>query len=127
MELEQRMEPIDYLGALGRRWYVIALAALVGVAAAFITTPSGQTTADTRGYQATHTLIVQDEETRAQKVDSLAFLATKGEVPERVAKKLDFEGSPEQLASHVESVANPELFTIAITAKDANPHLAVLV
>ena len=120
------MDIIDYLRALRRRWRVIVIVTLIASSAAFLTAPSSS---ETRGdpvgttYTATTTLLKAPE---AQQVDLgliRVYLRT-GEIPKRVADKLDFPGVPAELAARLvvggeDSVGTVTIATTAATAAEA--------
>jgi capsular exopolysaccharide synthesis family protein len=108
------VEPIHILRALRRWWAVIVATTIIGIAAGYAFSGGGATT-----YEAKHTLIlnpVSDASTGATDegaVQRLAFFATNGDVPTRVAQKLG--GNPEELATHVSASADPTVRTVTIT------------
>jgi capsular exopolysaccharide synthesis family protein len=113
------MEPIDYLRILRRRWWVIAAALLIAVAAVYATTPKQVKAAPTfRSYKATHVLMQGPvaKGSTAPDLTLMAFLATTGEVPKRVAAKLNYEGEPALLAAEVTATADAKTKAIQITS-----------
>ena len=76
------MDPIDYLRALRRWWVVIAMLTLVGLLAAFVTSPRNEKPT----YSATHILVQDSTNSDAVSLARAAFLTTSGDVPNLVAK-----------------------------------------
>lgn len=99
------MENTSALGAIKRRWWVIALLTLVGGAVGAL--PQAERVEEqTSTFRATHTMLVNDAETAqfgasAVSPNQVPLLATVGEVPKRVAEELEFAGNPAALASQV--------------------------
>jgi capsular exopolysaccharide synthesis family protein len=119
------VNPLDYLRALKRRWVVIASAVAVAVAAGFATSSSGPapTYQAADSYDAT-AVILNTGEISVPGIDSLntvASLATVGDVPRRVAQELQSNVPPEVLAAKVEALAEAETTLLKITAKSQDP------
>lgn len=111
------MEPIEYLRILRRRWRILATCLIVGLVAAWVTTPA----TDSQGrpvneYQATSTLVPADAAVDGVALASMAFLVTTGEVPREAAAKLGFEGDPALLK--VKAKADTSVGVIQIVGSD---------
>ena len=124
------VELIDYLRVLQRRWVVVALATLFGLAAGFLTASDENTPVD---YTATQTLSVVQPSVSATaplvffSPSQLAVYTTVGEVPRRVAEELDYAGTPQQLASTIITEPDDAVGVLRITATDVDPTRAALV
>lgn len=100
------METASLLSAARRRWWVIVLLAILGGAVGAI--PSSEKSVDaTTTWTASHTMLLSNSsDNQSLFSDPIAFnqlqlFATTGEVPERVAKRLNFAGVPPALAAQV--------------------------
>ncbi|MGH2746655.1 MAG: AAA family ATPase [Actinomycetota bacterium] len=125
------MDPVEYLRTLKRRWPIIAaavaIAAAVGGATATVVAPVGSSGSTDTSYDATALLFNTNASSATTGLISLpsqdiSTLAKTGEVPIRVAERLDFEISPAELAGSVE-VIRPEgsgLLQITATSTKAN-------
>ena len=113
-------------------WWAIVVYVLVGAGLAGIPDPSQSADANFP-WTATHLLGVSrataagvgspDQLSFAQ----LAFFATSGEVPARVAERLDYGGSPQTLADQVEVTADRDSGALRITNIQDDPDRAVAV
>lgn len=124
------MDPVDYLKTLRRRWAVIAATVTVAMLVAGVTfttiatvNSSGSTITS---YEASVLLLNAGASSGTGGLGSLpseaiSTLATVGEVPIRVAKRLDFEGSPQELIGAVQvfPVENTGLLQITATSTQA--------
>ena len=120
------MEPIEYARALRRRAGIIIVVVAMGLIAAWLTTPSGRKSSHSlRAYGATHTLLLQDQSS-ATSLDQLALLVKKGEVPRRVAKKLNYPGPPAELAQQVDATADATTQTVNVRVILEDPQRAKL-
>jgi capsular exopolysaccharide synthesis family protein len=115
------MDPIDYLRALRRWWMVIAMLTLIGLLAAFITTPKD----DGPNYQATHILVQDSTNSDAVSLARAAFLTTSGDVPNRVAKELNED--PRVVLQGVSAEPDETLNGLRITAVESSPARATKV
>ena len=95
------MRPFDYLRILRRRWWILALGAVIGSLLAFVTQPSQQSvlqqTAPHVRFRATHLLIADPTSTDKGVAglvgyDRLALLTIRGEVPRNAIKRLGGTG-----------------------------------
>ncbi len=116
------MEIVNNLRILRRRWRLVAVLVVVGVAlgaaSAFI---GGDTQTDTSLYKATISLTSNGN--KSVNLSQLAALTTESEVSKRAAAKLG--GSPAALSSQITAKAQPELDLLKITAIGADPTRAV--
>jgi Mrp family chromosome partitioning ATPase/capsular polysaccharide biosynthesis protein len=112
------MNALDYVALLRRRWKLMAAVVLVTVLAAFITAPKDKAArASTPGatFRATATLLTAPT-AAGLNLPLTRLHITLGEVPERVAKKLNYDSSPQLLASQLVVAGDDKLGTITITA-----------
>jgi capsular exopolysaccharide synthesis family protein len=112
----------DSLQVLRRRLLVVLVVAVLGVAGGWLSAP-GKSVAQV-SYRATHTSIYEAHGSQNFNIQQVALLATSGDVPSRVAARLKLDRN--QVRSSVTAVANPDVSTIAITARSADPGGAVL-
>lgn len=122
------MDPLEYLRAIRRRWAAVVAAVAVALAAAWITTsvtPVGLGPR-VRTYEAT--AVVMNLGTSAgtgnENLDTVARLATIGEVPRRVAKAIGFEGEPVVLAARVNAIADQEAGILEVSSTSTDPEEA---
>lgn len=124
------MDPVDYLKTLKRRWAVIAATVAVAVLVAGVTFTTiaavGSSGSTVTSYEASVLLLNAGASSDTSGLGSLpsealSTLATVGEVPIRVAERLDFEGSPQALIAGVQvfSVENTGLLQITATSPQA--------
>ncbi|HEX6569052.1 MAG TPA: hypothetical protein VF015_07800 [Acidimicrobiales bacterium] len=121
------MEPADYLKILQRHWKVAAGLVVVLMVAVFLVAPRQPATV----YEAKHVLLrdVASGDAGASSADNpsvIALWATAGEVPKRVADKLSYEGSVDDLTSQLTVTPNIELGTVEMVATADSPEEAVL-
>ena len=114
------MEPVQYLRALRQWWYVIVLLTVVGFGAAIATTST-----PTPSYDATHILVVESSDADSVDLARAAFLATNGDVPDRVAAVLS--GDADALARSVFVESDEALEGLRITASSSDAERAELV
>jgi capsular exopolysaccharide synthesis family protein len=114
-----------YLRGIGRRWKVILAAVLVALAVGWYLSPDETAPAPrSTVYEATTYLLSSAEsaDVRAgSNLQTVAALATLGEVPRRVAQEIDYEGDPSTLAASVtvEPDETTQLLSITATAETA--------
>ncbi len=123
-----------YLRAVRRRWPVLVAFCFVGALVGWVTTPNarGAVVADQTFYQAVHTLLADTTASSSSdgtagntvNLEQVAFLANKGEVPDRVANKLGI--SAEQVATNCMGQSLSGVSSIQITCVDPNGDRAVL-
>lgn len=111
----------DISQMLRRRLPIVLIALVLGAAAGWITAPGEARPAGT--YQATHTLLYDGQGGRTYNIEQIALLATSGEVPSRVAARLELERA--QVRARVSAVARAEVSTISLTARGATAERAV--
>lgn len=113
------MNPVEYLRILRRRWPVIAAIVAAALAAAFLTTTVVPVGPAVRSYSAT-TVILNTGELNAPGIANLstvAALTTVGEVPVRVAEKINYQGDPVVLGASIRAIAESETGILRITAR----------
>lgn len=128
------MDPVSYLRAMRRRWGLVVLAVVVSLGGgfAFVSLDGGT---DQPSYTATAFLLDTTPLTsdRAEglggrvgssELNTLASLVTLGEVPDRVARELGFEGDPERLVRMVKADANRDTGLLRIAATAGDPDRA---
>ena len=124
------MELNDYLRVLRRRWSLVALATLLGLAVGFFTSSGGPTPIT---YTATQTLSVVQPSVNATAPlvsftpSQLAVYATVGEVPQRAADELAYPGTPQELAATITAEPDDTVGVLRITATDADGTQAALI
>ena len=114
------MDPLEYLQALRRRWPIILVVVAVAGLLAWLTTPPAESVPEERFFTATHTLYDDPTETSQRDIglDTIALLATTGEIPQRVADELGADVNPAVLASEVEVTPDQGLGTLTVSAQD---------
>ena len=110
----------DILQALRRRWLIVIAVFLFAAAAGWMTAPGKVAHATT--FQATHTLIYQPESGQGYNIEQVALFATSGEVPSRVAARVQLDRG--QVRSAVSAVAKADVNTISITGRSPQPVVA---
>lgn len=114
------MEPLEYLGVIRRRWRLLAACVLVAAVAAWVTTPAHPQD-DSAAFEATHELLRDSTATAPPALASLSLFVKTGDVPRRVAKRLDFDGEPALLAADVSLEPDDQVGTLGITAQGGSP------
>jgi Mrp family chromosome partitioning ATPase len=123
------MEPIEYLRIIRRRWPVIAVLLLVGLAVGFVTAhPASSAPTATPGllgteFQATAILGIpaSASDPSGLSLDSIAYLATSGPVPDMTATVLGGGARGSEIAAQVQVQAKDFLAVIQVTASAASP------
>jgi capsular exopolysaccharide synthesis family protein len=118
------MEPIQYIRALRRRWWVIAAAVLVSVAVAWATTAAvaPPTAAPSEAAYAASTVLWSPDVMSTESVsptmtvETLSRVLTLPEVATIAAKRMHFQGSPLTLISRVEATADATSGFVTVTA-----------
>ena len=125
-------QPVHYLTALRRRWWVIVAAVLVaGVGRWFTTTtsPDSRSTNATAAYSATTVLWdpgapgVRPRNPFTSTV-ALAQVVTLPDVVAIAAQVMDYQGSPLALRNQVKATTDPDERFLAITGYGAGPSSA---
>lgn len=111
----------DSVQLLRRRLPIVLIALLLGAAAGWFTAPGEARRVTT--YQATHTLLYDAQGGQTYNIEQIALLATSGEVPSRVAARLELERA--QVRSRISAVAKAEVSTISLTARGSTAERAV--
>jgi capsular exopolysaccharide synthesis family protein len=112
------VEPRDYLRLFRRRWWIIAGIALLGATFAWITAPAAKAP-NVQRFEATHTLIVEPTSRlyTPENPQTIALLAASGEVPRRVAARLELpEDRAERLLRNVAVTGEPGLGIVEFKA-----------
>jgi capsular exopolysaccharide synthesis family protein len=117
------MEAHEYARIIRRRWRVLVACLLVAGAAAWVTTPA-EPADDAVTYEATHQLIRDSSATAPPALASLSIFVKTGEVPRRVADRIDFDGEPAVLASQVSLEPDETVGTLGITVTGPSPSEA---
>lgn len=123
------MELTAYARILRQRWRLVLAPVVAALAIAAITLPDAEQPVivpKATSYTSTATLITSPTATVAPNTSLaiVALFATTGEVPERAAKILDYQGEPQVLASLVTVAPQGETGTLTITATDPDGEAA---
>lgn len=135
--------PLGYARALRRRWPIVVLFTILGLAAGYVTskpapsrTAFATAAAQPSSYQATAILMPltaagtssNGVDPSGLTIDAMAFFATTGQVPRMVATQLGFHGNPSVLASEVQVKANDKVGALEIAAtRPTGPQAVTLV
>jgi capsular exopolysaccharide synthesis family protein len=114
------MDPRQYFRGIKRRWYIVIVALAAGLAAGFFLSPTAKAqrkSAPATTYVTTVIMLTNLPEGEAQRY---AVLTRIGEIPQRVASAMQFEGNPRRLASRIRVLNNDttHLFRIIATSPD---------
>lgn len=110
------MDLISYLEIARRRWLVIVLACVLALGATWFTRPTQAAVERSRTYDAIATLVVNPALEVPPNLAALALFTRVGDVPERAADRLGWEGHPQALAATITATADPETGTLAISS-----------
>jgi capsular exopolysaccharide synthesis family protein len=122
------VKPIDYLKALRRRWIDVALAVVVALAAGWSIATVNHPGPVIHTYQASAVMVNTGYQSSGlTNLPTLAALATVGDVPQRVAKDIGYEGDPATLAGEIKATADPQSAVLTITATTSTPAQSVKV
>ena len=122
------MEPAELMRAVRRRWPVVAVTVAVALTAGWLTTRIVPTGPPVRNYQAT-SVILADTQTSfglggTYNLRTVAALAKVGDVPDRVAQLIGYEGDSLVLSERIGSSGNPETGLLRISATSTDPEEA---
>jgi capsular exopolysaccharide synthesis family protein len=115
----------EYLSALKRRWGVIAAAVVVALAAGALTAFIGPASSDDKRYEAETAILSRDRE--RTNLLTLSAITRFGEVPERVARAIDYQGDPRDLGEQLVTEPLGEIGIMWITSTARSPHRAALI
>jgi capsular exopolysaccharide synthesis family protein len=124
------MDFIDFLRAARRRWIVVATTVAVAMGVGLLSTTVVETGPPVRQFQATSVMLNTGSSSAFTGIPgfanlrTIAELATVGEVPERVAEELGYQGDPLELARQVRSVGNVDTGILRISATSTDPREA---
>ncbi len=120
------MNPIEYIRAIRRRWLDVALAVAVAVGAGFVISSVAPPAPRVTSYEATSVLLASGNffATNAPSLEALAELTTVGEVPERAADEVGYDGPPTDLAASIQTTVNKEAGILRIRATSTDPAIA---
>lgn len=117
------MDLLDYLRLFRRRWALVVACVLVAGLAAWFTTPAEPDNDDVT-YAATHQLLRDSSATAPPALATVSLFVKTGEVPERVAERVGFEGQAAVLAGGVTLEPDEQIGTLDITARGSSPEEA---
>jgi Mrp family chromosome partitioning ATPase len=118
------VQPLEYVKLLQRRWYIPVLTLMLGAAAAWMTTPANPGPPISE-YKATHTLFRDASvATSDYNLETLALLATTGDIPARVAGRLAEDVEPAVLAAEVTVSGDNKLGTLTVESSDRDGERA---
>src|SRR5581483_9879145 len=123
---EQRgrlMEPIEYLRLFRRRWRLVAACAIVAAVAALVTTPS-RSSGGAVQYVSDATIVRDASADNAPALTSVQLFMRTGDVPDRVAKRIGYQGNPLRLARSLAFDLDDQLGTLTVTATGSSPEEA---
>jgi capsular exopolysaccharide synthesis family protein len=117
------VEPNDYLRVFRSWWGVVVATVVVALTAAWFLTPTE------KQYEATHTMFLNLPPDSGDTFASsrMAFLATRGNVPQEAAKALGQPTAVGEFVSKIDVTADDELNTVEITATDSKPDRAAAI
>ena len=113
------MNPTEYWKAIRRRWIDVVLAVIVALGVGWAITEVAPAGPPTRAYEATSVIVQTGNPFTVGNVSNLeavAALSTIGDVPERVAAELDYEGDPQDLVAQITVEADSQAGVIRYTA-----------
>ena len=113
------MEKQNLLSAVWRHWWVVLVLAVGGAVLGALPSPAKVEEQAIR-YTATHTLLVNDEAassgSSSVSPSQVSFFASVGEVPKRVAAKINYSGSPADLATQVTVTFDSSTGALTVTS-----------
>jgi capsular polysaccharide biosynthesis protein len=117
------MEPIEYLGAIRRRWLVVVATTLAIAGGAWATTAFASTEAEAASYQTTAVLLRTGG---SLSVNTMTALIGLRPVAVEVAELIGFEGNPLELASRISASFDSDTGIMFIAATGESPEEARL-
>ena len=127
------MENTSALSLILRRWWIVALCAVLGGALGGLPKPAAPEADASTTYRATHTMLVNDTQalqssSNVVSPNQVSLLATTGEVPARVAEEIGSDLNSATLASQISVIFDPSTATtFAIDVRRATSVLAHVV
>jgi capsular exopolysaccharide synthesis family protein len=127
------VDVVQLLKVLRRRWIEVTLVMAVALGVAWFSTRVAPPGPPVKTYEASAVLLSSSEATTflasatTYPIQTIAALATVGDVPKRVAASLQYEGDPFELSQQVEAEGNPETGLVRITATSTDPDEAATV
>lgn len=124
------MDPAELTRAVRRRWPIVAVTVLVALMVGWLTTTVVPTGPPVQNYEATSVMLSDANTTfgfgTGYNLQTIAALATVGDVPKRVAQQIGYDGDPLVLAERIRSTGNTETGILRITATSTDPDDATL-
>lgn len=125
------MDNNSALGAIRRRWWIIATFVVVGAIIGALPEPA-KVEEQARNYIATHTLLLNNEAATDGNGSGISpsqvtLFVGAGEVPQRVAEQIGFDGNAATLAAQVESAFDYGSGALTITTSQNDPRRAELI
>jgi capsular exopolysaccharide synthesis family protein len=117
------MDLLDYLRLFRRRWALIVACTVVAGVAAWFTTPA-EPADDNVTYAATHQILRDSSAFAPPALATVSLYVKTGEVPQRVAERLDYRGQPAVLAGTVTLEPDEQVGVLEITARGTSPEQA---
>ena len=119
-ERRQHMNQNPHLAAIKRRWWLVVALALLGAVIGAIP-QSERVEEQATSFTATHTMLSNEGgNTSIVSTSQVTLFATEGEVPARVAERLDFSGNPAELAAQVNVQLELETGALRFTTTQAS-------
>jgi Mrp family chromosome partitioning ATPase len=113
------MNQNPHLAAIKRRWWLVVALALLGAVIGAIP-QSERVEEQATSFTATHTMLSNDGGSNSTvSTSQVTLFATEGEVPARVAERLDFSGNPAELAAQVNVQLELETGALRFTTTQA--------
>lgn len=116
------MEANSMFSTLRRRWWVVVLLTMIGVAAGAVPEPVTAVDPTSISYQASHTLLISNTSATETifsdpvAINQLQLFATTGEVPKRVAEKIGYGGNPAELSAQITVAVDQSSGALRITS-----------
>jgi len=123
------MENTSPISLILRRWWIVALIAIVGGALGGLPTPAAPEADASTTYRATHTMLVNDTQalqgsSNVVSPNQIPLLATTGKVPARVAEAIDSDVNAATLAAQISVVFDPSTGALSFTTTQATAEEA---